>query len=68
MINLKLLKDVAQRGKFEINVNMARYYLAKHFFQDRWLVLCSFCLVCDLWLTAAFIKGLVRHAETIANE
>lgn len=51
-----------------MNVNMARYHLRRHFLEDRWLVLSSFCLLCDLWLTAAFIKDPVRHAETIANE
>lgn len=62
--------------ELEINVksdlymlNIAGYYLWNCVFQmDGWFIFCSLCLVSDLQLTAAFIKGLVRHTETIANE
>lgn len=50
-------------------LNIAGYYLLKCIFQmDGWFIFCALCLVSDLRLTAAFIKGLVRHTETIANE
>ncbi len=45
-----------------------RYLLNCMFQMDVWFILCSLCLASDLWLAAAFIKGLFRHTETIANE
>lgn len=50
-------------------LNTAGYYLLNCIVQmDGWLIFRALCLVSDLRLTAAFIKGLVRHTETIANE
>lgn len=50
-------------------LNIVGHYLLNCILQmDRWFVFCSLCLVSDIRVTAAFIKGLVRHTETIANE
>lgn len=79
-LGLQLIqKIVYNEFECEINVkngnvhlsmlNIVGYYILNCIFQmESWFIFCSLCLVSDLRLTAAFIKGLVRHTETIANE
>lgn len=59
---------IVDPGTFTNTLNIARYYGMQRFrWIDGWF--CAlFCLLSDLWLTAAFIKGPVRRTETIANE